>query len=362
MSNQVQQNRFAEPKFLQSQPPENKIPIEGRRNVLVCAALPYVNNVPHLGNIIGAVLSADVFVRYCNMREYQCLYICGTDEYGTATEIRALTEGVSPKEICDKFHKLHKEAYDWFGIDFDCFGRTSSEHQTEIVQDIFLKIHNNSFTSVGIQKQLRCSNCQKFLADRFVRGTCPHCKFLDARGDQCDKCGHLLDGVELVEPRCLICGSEPRIEESEHIFLNLDQLSPKVQTYLDTVIDSPNSHWSTNAISITRSWMKTGLERRCITRDLKWGIPVPLPQFSSKVFYVWFDATIGYLSITKSLLGSKWVNWWKNPEQVELYNFLGKDNVSFHTIIFPASLLATGEKYTHPRQFYFFIDLYKILI
>ncbi|CAK5081121.1 unnamed protein product [Meloidogyne enterolobii] len=172
------------------------------------------------------------------MREYQCLYICGTDEYGTATEIRALTEGVSPKEICDKFHKLHKEAYDWFGIDFDCFGRTSSEHQTEfdfffnflklffrIVQDIFLKIHNNSFTSVGIQKQLRCSNCQKFLADRFVRGTCPHCKFLDARGDQCDKCGHLLDGVELVEPRCLICGSEPRIEESEHIFLNLDQLS-----------------------------------------------------------------------------------------------------------------------------------------
>ncbi|KAF7637841.1 hypothetical protein Mgra_00002816 [Meloidogyne graminicola] len=346
----TQFQRFSEPNFLQNQQPESIVPIEGRRNILVCAALPYVNNVPHLGNIIGAVLSADVFVRYCRMREYQCLYICGTDEYGTATELRALTEGVSPKEICDKFHKLHKEVYDWFGIAFDCFGRTSSEHQTELVQDMFLKIYNNGFTSLDIQKQLHCSNCDKFLADRFVNGICPHCKFPDARGDQCDKCGKLLDGIELIDPKCLICGNEPLVRETEHIFLNLDQLTSKVQNYLDNVIKSPGSHWSTTAISITRSWMKTGLERRSITRDLKWGIPVPLKQFSSKVFYVWFDAVIGYLSITKSLLGPKWINWWKNPDNVELYNFLGKDNVPFHSIIFPACLAASGEIYTNPRH------------
>ena len=322
----------------------------GKRNVLITSALPYVNNVPHLGNIIGAVLSADVFSRYCRMRGYQSLYICGTDEYGTATEMKALKEGVTPKEICDKFYQLHKEVYEWFGIDFDYFGRTTTEYQTEIAQSIFLKVHRNGFTSVAKQKQLHCGNCDKFLADRFVGGLCPHCKFNDARGDQCDGCGRLLDGTELIEPKCLICGNRPTLKDTTHVFLNLDQLSPKIQEYVDNVLCAKDSCSSSSAISITKSWLKTGLEKRCITRDLKWGTPVPLEEFASKVFYVWFDAPIGYLSITKSFLGDGWTRWWQNPSQVELFHFLGKDNVAFHSIIFPATQLATGEVWTQAKH------------
>uniref|UniRef100_A0A183CF96 Methionine--tRNA ligase, cytoplasmic n=1 Tax=Globodera pallida TaxID=36090 RepID=A0A183CF96_GLOPA len=340
--------RRREPKFFGID--NKKLPLDGRRNVLITSALPYVNNVPHLGNIIGSMLSADVFSRYCRMREYQSLFICGTDEYGTATEMKALSEGISPRELCDKFYALHKKAYDWFSIDFDYFGRTTNQHQTEIAQEIFKKVHANGYTSIGTQMQLHCGNCQKFLADRFVNGICPHCDFVDARGDQCDGCGRLLDGVELVEPKCVICGNKPTPEESRHIFLDLDTLSPQLQDFLDRSLDSPNSNWSGSAVAITKSWLKKGLEKRCITRDLKWGTPVPLEEFGSKVFYVWFDAPIGYMSITKSLLGEDWSRWWKNPDEVELFNFLGKDNVAFHSIIFPATLLATKEPFTQPRH------------
>lgn len=342
--------RFQEPEYFDIDQSKSKLPVEGKRNVLITSALPYVNNVPHLGTIIGAVLSADVFSRFCHMRGYQSLYICGTDEYGTATEMKALAEGVTPKEICDKFYKLHKQVYDWFGIDFDYFGRTTTKHQTDIAQEIFLKMYNNGYTSVDKQMQLHCGTCKKFLADRYVNGICPHCKYSDARGDQCDGCGRLLDGIELIEPKCFVCCNKPTIEESKHIFLNLDQLTPKIQSYLDDVLNAKGCHWSSSAIAITKSWLKMGLEKRCITRDLKWGTPVPLEEFASKVFYVWFDAPIGYLSITKSLLGDDWIRWWKNPKQVELFNFLGKDNVVFHSIIFPATLLATNEVYTTAKN------------
>uniref|UniRef100_A0A914HQK4 Methionine--tRNA ligase, cytoplasmic n=1 Tax=Globodera rostochiensis TaxID=31243 RepID=A0A914HQK4_GLORO len=340
--------RRGEPKFFGIN--KKKLPLDGRRNVLITSALPYVNNVPHLGNIIGSMLSADVFSRYCRMREYQSLFICGTDEYGTATEMKALSEGISPRKLCDKFYALHKKVYDWLSIDFDFFGRTTNQHQTEIAQEIFKKVHENGYTSIGTQMQLHCGNCQKFLADRFVNGICPHCDFGDARGDQCDGCGRLLDGVELVEPKCVICGNKPIPEESRHIFLDLDTLSPQLQHFLDKTLDSPNSRWSGSAVAITKSWLKKGLEKRCITRDLKWGTPVPMKEFVSKVFYVWFDAPIGYMSITKSLLGEDWSRWWKSPDEVELFNFLGKDNVAFHSIIFPATLLATKEPFTQPRH------------
>ncbi|KAI1724151.1 tRNA synthetases class I (M) domain-containing protein [Ditylenchus destructor] len=329
---------------------KKRLPIEGQRNILITSALPYVNNVPHLGNIIGSVLSADVFSRYCQMRGYQSLFICGTDEYGTATEMKALKDGASCQEICDKFHRLHKEIYDWFNIDFDYFGRTTTQHQTEICQDIFKNAHNNKYTSTSSLEQLHCETCDKFLADRFVFGICPHCKFTDARGDQCDGCGKLLDGVDLVEPKCHICQNTPKPKKSEHIFLNLDDLAGEVEKYVEKVINAADSHWSSNAIAIVRSWFKQGLEKRCITRDLKWGTPVPLEGFDSKVFYVWFDAPIGYLSMTKTLVGEDWVKWWKNPNQVELYQFLGKDNVAFHGVIFPATQIATGDNYTKVRH------------
>ncbi|RZC78972.1 hypothetical protein C5167_003298 [Papaver somniferum] len=245
-----------------------KLPIHGGRNIMITSALPYVNNVPHLGNIIGCVLSADVFTRYCRLRGYNAIYMCGTDEYGTATETKAMEEGCTPKEICDKYHAIHRDVYNWFDISFDEFGRTSSPQQTEVCQAIFKKLMENNWLSENTMQQLYCKTCKRFLADRLVEGTCPRptCNYDSARGDQCEKCGNLLNPTELQDPKC-------------------------------------------------------------------------------KVFYVWFDAPIGYVSIT-SCYTSDWEKWWKNPENVELYQFMGKDNVPFHTVMFPSTLLGTDKNWT----------------
>ncbi|KAL1543001.1 methionine--tRNA ligase [Salvia divinorum] len=322
-----------------------KLPIPGKRNVLITSALPYVNNVPHLGNIIGCVLSADVFARYCRMRGYNTLYICGTDEYGTATETKALEEGCSPKEICDKYHAIHKEVYKWFNISFDEFGRTSSPQQTEICQSIFKKLWDNNWLVENTMQQLYCDTCTKFLADRLVEGNCPTpgCNYDSARGDQCEKCGKLLNPTELLDPKCKVCRNTPRIRDTDHLFLELPLLKDKLEEYVSRM--SVAGGWSQNAIQSTYAWLREGLKQRCITRDLKWGVPVPLDKFKDKVFYVWFDAPIGYVSIT-SCHTPEWEKWWKNPEDVELYQFMGKDNVPFHTVIFPSTLLGTGENWT----------------
>ncbi|EFO93803.1 CRE-MARS-1 protein [Caenorhabditis remanei] len=333
--------------YVEKKDPKSILPQAGKRNILITAALPYVNNVPHLGNIIGCVLSADVFARYCNLRGHQTFYVGGTDEYGTATETKALQEKCTPRELCDKYHTIHKGIYEWFGIDFTHFGRTTTDHQTEICQDMFMKLHQNGYTSTQSVDQLFCNNCDKFLADRFVTGTCPYCAYDDARGDQCDGCGKLINAVELKNAKCHMCKSAPEVKQSTHIFLSLDKLQEKTAKYLDVVMnDNPDSRWSANAVGITNSWTKLGLEPRCITRDLKWGTPVPLEGFEKKVFYVWFDAPIGYLSITKCVLGDDWTKWWKNPKNVELYNFVGKDNVAFHAVMFPCSQLGANDNYT----------------
>ncbi|HDQ13812.1 MAG TPA: methionine--tRNA ligase, partial [Sediminispirochaeta sp.] len=313
-----------------------------KKRRLITSALPYVNNIPHLGNLIQ-VLSADVFARFCRSAGYETLYVCGTDEYGTATETKALEEGVSPKELCDRFYKVHDDIYRWFGIDFDHFGRTSRPEQTEIVQDIFKKADANGYIFESTIEQLYCESCQRFLADRYVRGTCPHCGYPDARGDQCEDCGKLLDPTELVEPRCGTCGAKPVLKETKHLYLDLPAILPKLQAWMDRA--SVEGFWARNAIQMTKSWIRDGLKERAITRDLKWGIPVPKEGFEGKVFYVWFDAPIGYISITKDLT-EQWEYWWKRPEEVELFQFIGKDNIPFHTVIFPSSLLATGENWT----------------
>ncbi|XP_028261747.1 methionine--tRNA ligase, cytoplasmic isoform X2 [Parambassis ranga] len=319
------------------------LPQEGKRNILVTSALPYVNNVPHLGNIIGCVLSADVFSRYGRLRGWNLLYVCGTDEYGTATENKAREEGLTPQQICDKYHAVHSSIYKWFQIDFDFFGRTTTEKQTEIAQDIFWKLHKHDFLVEDTVEQLRCENCQRFLADRFVEGSCPHCNYAEARGDQCDKCGRLINAVELRDPQCKVCRQTPVIRSSKHLFLDLPKLESQLEQWLDKSTGAGD--WTANAKQITRSWLRDGLKPRCITRDLQWGTPVPHPDFDKKVFYVWFDAPIGYLSITANYT-DKWEKWWKNPQQVELYNFMAKDNVPFHSVVFPCSLLGAQDNYT----------------
>uniref|UniRef100_A0A669EWY5 Methionine--tRNA ligase, cytoplasmic n=1 Tax=Oreochromis niloticus TaxID=8128 RepID=A0A669EWY5_ORENI len=320
-------------KGLNTCPPATKkqhpiLPQEDKRNVLVTSALPYVNNVPHLGNIIGCVLSLCMLVLY---------------EYGTATENKAREEGLTPQQICDKYHAVHSSIYKWFQIDFDYFGRTTTEKQTEIAQDIFWRLHERDFLIEDTVEQLRCENCQRFLADRFVEGICPHCSYPEARGDQCDKCGRLINAVDLREPQCKVCRQTPVIRSSKHLFLDLPKLESQLEQWLEK--STSTGDWTANAKQITRSWLRDGLKPRCITRDLKWGTPVPHADFKEKVFYVWFDAPIGYLSITANYT-SEWEKWWKNPHQVELYNFMAKDNVPFHSVVFPCSLLGAQDNYT----------------
>ncbi|XP_071446728.1 methionine--tRNA ligase, cytoplasmic isoform X2 [Hetaerina americana] len=315
------------------------LPVAGERNILITSALPYVNNVPHLGNIIGCVLSADVYARYCRLRGYNTLYICGTDEYGTATETKALEEGVTPQEICDRYHELHAQVYKWFNIGFDHFGRTSTIQHAAICQKLFSEVHKNGYTRSDSIEQQYCKHCKRFLADRFVEGTCPWCAYVDARGDQCDSCGRLVNANELKMPRCKLCSSTPSLKSSTHLFLDLPKIEPKLREWMNTVANG----WSNNAQVIARSWLKDGLKPRCITRDLKWGIPVPVEGFEDKVFYVWFDAPIGYMSILNCYT-NEWEKWWKpeKPVVVKYFQFMAKDNVPFHSVMFPSCILAAN--------------------
>ncbi|KAK6358907.1 hypothetical protein TWF696_000083 [Orbilia brochopaga] len=324
-------------------PGEKILPEPGKKNILITSALPYVNNVPHLGNIIGSVLSADVYSRYCKARNYNCLYVCGTDEYGTATETKAIEEGVTPRQLCDKYNALHREVYEWFNIGFDHFGRTTTQEQTDIAQDIFLKLYKHGYLTEDSITQLYCEKHDGFLADRYVEGTCPNCQYDDARGDQCDKCGKLLDPMELINPRCKLDDATPVVRPTKHIYLKLDELQPQQEEWFKKSVTEGN--WSKNGRTITESWLKEGLQKRAITRDLFWGTPVPLPGYEKKVLYVWFDACIGYVSITATYT-KDWEKWWKNPNDVKLYQFMGKDNVPFHSVIFPSSQLGTKDPWT----------------
>ncbi|KAF3911941.1 hypothetical protein AA313_de0200225 [Arthrobotrys entomopaga] len=327
-------------------PDEKILPEPGKRNILITSALPYVNNVPHLGNIIGSVLSADVYSRYCKARNYNSLYVCGTDEYGTATETKALEEKVTPQELCNKYNALHRQVYEWFNIGFDHFGRTTTPEQTEIAQDIFMKLFQNGYLTEDSITQLYCEKHEGFLADRYVEGTCPKCQYDDARGDQCDKCGSLLDPMELINPRCKLDSQTPVVRPTKHVYIKLDELQPQEEAWFNKSVTE--GAWSRNGKIITESWLKEGLQKRAITRDLSWGTPVPAaayPGYEKKVLYVWFDACIGYVSITATYT-KEWEKWWKNPENVKLYQFMGKDNVPFHSVIFPSSQLGTKDPWT----------------
>lgn len=309
---------------------------------LVTSALPYVNNIPHLGNLIQ-VLSADVFARFCRQYGYETLYVCGTDEYGTATETKAMEEGISPQALCDHYNAIHVDIYKWFEIEFDHFGRTSRPIQSEVVQNLFTLVDRAGYIKERTIEQLFCERDERFLADRYVHGICPHCGYEDARGDQCEQCGKLLDPTELLSPRCGTCSGTPVIKKTSHLYIDLPAIRPMLEEWIQKTKDK--GFWANNAVRMTESWIRDGLKERAITRDLKWGIPVPKAGFENKVFYVWFDAPIGYISITADFT-EQWEDWWCNPEDTELFQFIGKDNIPFHTVIFPSTQLASGRKWT----------------
>lgn len=329
------------------------------RKVIITSALPYVNNVLHLGNIIGSVLSADVFARYAKVRypKDDIIFVGGVDEYGTATEMKAREAGVSCKELCDKNGDLHKLINDWFMINFDCYGRTSQPNgdptkvqmdwpQTEITHQIFKNLCKAGYVIEQEETVMYCPEIDGFVADRFVTGTCPSCKYLKCNGDQCDNCGKLLAPEELIDPKYKP-NPEFKLEvrTTKNLYIDTDKIWQ--DNKMTQWFKSRESVWTNTASSITEDWLRKGLKPRSISRDLKWGTVVPdTPEFEdrykNKVFYVWFDAPIGYISITEKKLGKKESeSYWRDPE-TKLIQFMAKDNVQFHSVIFPVTLRGSG--------------------
>ncbi|NXE71285.1 SYMC protein, partial [Calcarius ornatus] len=281
------------------------LPVEGERNVLITSALPYVNNVPHLGNIIGCVLSADTFARYSRLRGWRTLFVC---------------TGIDPRCAQVLIPGVHTQVQPAAGLAHAVPSPTCravpvlrcSPFPASIAQDIFQRLLAQGFLLQDTLEQLRCESCGRYLADRFVEGTCPFCAYAEARGDQCDRCGKLINAVELQNPQCKLCRGTPVVTPTQHLFLDLPKLEGRLEAWLERTWAT--GEWTANARHITRTWLRDGLKPRCITRDLTWGTPVPLDGFRDKVFYVWFDAPIGYLSITANYT-EHWERWWKNPQQ-----------------------------------------------
>ena len=316
--------------------------------ILITSALPYINGVPHLGHMVGCLLPSDVYARYMRMTGNEVLYICGTDEHGTASEVGALKEGLPVEEYCNKYHERHKKTYKDFNLSFDFFGRSSSEQNKEMTYHIFEQLDKNGFITERTMKQVYSVDDKMFLADRYITGTCPHCGYDKARGDQCENCTKVLEPTDLINPRSTVSGSTNlEVRETKHLFLNLPKIEEKLVEWLKT----KEAFWPDVAYSIAKKWIKEGLQPRCITRDLKWGFPVNKEGYENKVFYVWFDAPIGYIGITKQWSdekpdGRNWKDWWMDAKDLRYVEFMGKDNVPYHSITFPATLLGTGENWT----------------
>ena len=318
------------------------------KRTLVTSALPYANGPIHLGHLAGAYLPADFFVRYRRMRGDDIIFICGSDEHGVPITIAAEKDHVSPQVIVDKFHNLNKKTFKDFGISFDYYGRTSSPVHHKTSQDIFLKLFEKGIFKKKTEQQLYDEKAGMFLPDRYVKGTCPVCSYEEAYGDQCEHCGSSLSPTELINPKSAITGEIPVLKETEHWYLPLGDFQDKLAKWIDA-----QSNWKPNVVGQCKSWLNAGLADRAVTRDLTWGVPVPLPDSEGKVLYVWFDAPIGYISATKEwaeLQGNTdlWKTYWQDSE-TELIHFIGKDNIVFHCIMFPATLMAHGD-YVLPKN------------
>ncbi len=309
----------------------------------VCVAWPYVNGDLHLGHLAGAYIPCDIFARYQRLRGREVLMVSGSDTHGTPITVRAEEEGITPREVVDRYHPRDIDAYLKLGVSFDLYTETDTENHWAVTQDVFLTLLRNGYIYRNVMDALYCDHCKRFLPDRYVEGTCPHCGNPSARGDQCDKCGRTLDAVELLEPRCRFCGHRPRIRQTEHFFLDL----PKLRQPLLEWLRDGKEHWRPNVLQFTVNMLNDPeLRGRPITRDIPWGIPVPVEGFEEKRIYVWFDAVIGYLAATKEwakLIGEpeRWRDWWQD-KRTRSYYFIGKDNIPFHTVIWPGMLIGYG--------------------
>ncbi|MEM3608636.1 MAG: methionine--tRNA ligase [Candidatus Bathyarchaeia archaeon] len=315
---------------------------------IVCCAWPYVNTVPHLGTFIH-MLSADVFARYLKMKGEEVVSVTGSDEHGTPIEVEAIKLGVKPKDITDKYHSIILNLLERYGIEFTNYTRTENPIHIRYVQEVFEKIYKNGYISTKEVTLPYCSRCERFLPDRFVEGGCPHCGFDAARGDQCDNCGRVLEPLDLVNPRCVFCKSSPEPKATRHWFFDLPKFTEKIREYLDS-----NPQFPPNARNFSYRWLQEGLRPRAVTRDNSWGIPAPFPSSKGKTIYVWFEAVLGYVSAViewSEKIGNPelWKSLWFDPE-VKNVHFIGKDNIPFHTIIFPSLLMATHDPYVLPWQ------------
>lgn len=307
------------------------------KRILVTSALPYANGPMHIGQIAGAYLPADIYVRYQRLRNQDVIHICGTDDHGVLIAIKAFQEHISPKQIVDKYHKNIKASLEKLGIKYDNFSRTEKPIHYKTSQDFFLNLYKKGYLTPNITEQLYCPKCKRFLPERFVEGTCPYCGFDSARGDQCEKCGRWLEPMMLKDPKCQLCGGIPTKRKSKHWFFRLDLLQKELEAWLKT-----KQAWKNNVSAFTKNWLKEGLEPRPVTRDIDWGIPVPIPEAKGKVIYVWFEAPIGYISATKEWDKEHWEDYWFSKD-TELVHFIGKDNIVFHAMVWPAMLMAHGE-------------------
>ena len=307
----------------------------------VTAALPYTNGPIHIGHLAGVYVPADIYARYLRLTGNDVAYICGSDEHGVAIPMRAKKEGVSPQEIIDKYHAIIKQSFKDFGISFDNYSRTSSKIHHKTASDFFIDLHKKGDFIEEVTAQLYDAEANQFLADRFVVGTCPKCGFEESYGDQCEHCGTSHNGTDLINPKSAITGNAPTLKETKHWFLPLD----KHESFLrEWILDGHKSDWKSNVLGQVKSWIDDGLRPRAVTRDLEWGIPVPVDGGEGKVLYVWFDAPIGYISSTKEWAereGKNWEDYWKD-KNTKLVHFIGKDNIVFHCIIFPSMLKAHG--------------------
>lgn len=304
---------------------------------LVTSALPYANGPVHIGHLAGVYVPADIYVRYLRLKGEEVIHIGGSDEHGVPITIRAKKEGVSPQDIVDKYHNIIKTSFEEFGISFDIYSRTSSETHMQTASDFFLELYNKGAFEEKVSEQYYDEKAKMFLADRYIMGECPHCHNPNAYGDQCEVCGTSLNPTDLINPKSTITGETPVMKETKHWYLPLN----KHEAWLKEWILEGHKEWKTNVYGQCKSWLDMGLHPRAVSRDLDWGVPVPLAEAQGKVLYVWFDAPIGYISNTKELLPDSWEKWWKS-EDTKLIHFIGKDNIVFHCIVFPAMLKAEG--------------------
>ncbi|HIN23063.1 MAG TPA: methionine--tRNA ligase [Dehalococcoidia bacterium] len=308
--------------------------------IFVAVAWPYANGPLHLGHIAGCYLSADIFARYHRFKGNEVLMVSGSDTHGTPITIRADAEGITPQEVVERYHAMFLEAWQKLGITFDLFTHTNTENHEKVVHGVFKSLLEKGYIYTGNMLLAYCAQCDRYLPDRYVVGTCPHCGNLRARGDQCDSCGRTLDPQELIDPRCSICGATPEFRESEHFFLKLSAFEKPLLEWVEK-----QDHWRNNVKNFTRQFLRDGLKDRAISRDLSWGVPIPVDGYDSKRIYVWFEAVIGYLSAAvewAGQTGGNWEDFWKDPA-TKSYYFIGKDNIPFHSIIWPAIIMAYDE-------------------